>query len=220
MKLIEAKIRIDKLTGKRFSEILLPVDWENFIINKGKAGQILECLLGMLLSNRNLDFEDGELKTNKCDACGKPKETMAITQISSHIDEFISNPPKCFEETHLYEKISNFLYVPVCKDGSLENWFFMPCKHVNLSEPKFAKLRAILESDYYSICAQLRKQVEAEKNLHTANGIFLQVRTKDSKDKYGNYHEINSNIFEQTVSDKNRAFYFKKEFMFYLNIGG
>ena len=219
MKLIEAKNKLDKLAYKKFSEILLPYELENIKINKGKSGQILEIHLGMVLSNRNLDFEDGELKTNKCDACGNSKETMAITQISSHIDDFISKPPKDFEKTHLYEKIFNFLYVPVCKEGFPENWFFMPCKHINLSEKNFEELRKILEEDYYCICAQLRQQVESAQTLHTANGRFLQVRTKDSKNN-GKYHEINSNIFKITVSDKNRAFYFKKDFMSYLNTGG
>ena len=218
MKLSDAKNKLDKLTGKKFSEILLPVALENIKINKGKSGQILENLLGMKLSNGNLDFEDGELKTNKCDACGNSKETVAITQISSHIDNFISNPPKKFEETHLYEKISNLLFVPVCKDGSPENWFFMPSRHVDLSKNK--ELHRILEEDYYSICAQLRQQVESGDNLHTANGKFLQVRTKDSTDSSGNYHSIYSNNFNRIVSDKNRAFYFKKDFMSYLNTGG
>ena len=54
-----------------------------------------------------MDFEDGELKTNKCDASGKPKETVFITQIAGVIDELIEE--KTFEETHLYEKINNIL---------------------------------------------------------------------------------------------------------------
>lgn len=92
------------------------------IVNKGKTGQLLELALGMHLSSTNLDFEDGELKTNKCDAYGNPKETVFITQISSVIDELINQRP--FEDTHLYEKISNILYVPVCKDGDPRTWMF------------------------------------------------------------------------------------------------
>ena len=99
---------------------------------------------------QNLDFDDGELKTNKCDNAGNPKETVFITQISSVIDELIQERP--FEETHLYEKISNILYVPVCKDGSPKDWMFLPSIHIDLRSPRYAQLRDIWRSDYYSIC--------------------------------------------------------------------
>ena len=55
-------------------------------------------------------IENGELKTNKCDAFGNPKETVFITQISGIIDELIEERP--FENTHLYEKIKN-IYVGI-----------------------------------------------------------------------------------------------------------
>ena len=48
--------------------------------------------------------------------------------------------------------------------------------------------------------------------LHTANGKYIQVRTKDSKP----YHPIYSEKYGREISDKNRAFYFKKEFMKYI----
>ena len=116
MKLEEACKRFNKISEIRFGELFSPSDMESIIINKGKTGQLLELALGMRLSSANLDFEDGELKTNKCNANGKPKETVFITQISSIIDELIQEKP--FEKTHLYEKIRNILYVLVCKDGN------------------------------------------------------------------------------------------------------
>ena len=48
-------------------------------LNKGKTDQLLELSLGMHLSSSNLDFDDGELKTNTCDAAGNPRETVFIT---------------------------------------------------------------------------------------------------------------------------------------------
>ena len=85
MKLIEAQTRIEKLAHIPFKEYLSPDQVQDAMmkINKGKTGQLLELTIGLNLSNTTLDFEDGELKTNKCDRTGKPLETMFITQTAS-----------------------------------------------------------------------------------------------------------------------------------------
>lgn len=214
MKLEEACERFNEISGIRFGNLFSPSDMESIIVNKGKTGQLLELALGMHLSSTNLDFEDGELKTNKCDASGKPKETVFITQISSVIDELIQE--KTFEETHLYEKISNILYVPVCKDGDPKTWMFLPSININLNKSKFSNLKKIWESDYYSICRQLRNHIETSSDgfIHTSNGEHIQVRSKDAKDSNGNYHPIYSNIYRRYVSNKNHAFYFQKQFVY------
>ncbi len=118
------------------------------------------------------------MKTNKCDNAGNPKQTVFITQISSVIDELIQERP--FEETHLYEKISNILYVPVCKDGNPKDWMFLPSIHIDLSSPRYAQLRDIWRSDYYSICRQLRMHIETspDRRIHTSNGQHIQVRSR------------------------------------------
>ena len=113
MKLKEAQEKINKLANIPFNELFSESQLSNIIINKGKTGQLLELALGMNLTNANLDFEDGELKTNKCDKTGKPLETVFITQINSVIEQLLEKVK--FEKTHLYEKIDNLLYVPVCK---------------------------------------------------------------------------------------------------------
>lgn len=89
MRLQEACEKFNSLAGIRFGKLVSSSDMDWIIINKGKTGQLLELALGMNLSSTNLDFEDGELKTNKCDSRGNPKETVFITQISSVIDELI-----------------------------------------------------------------------------------------------------------------------------------
>ena len=43
---------------------------ERYYYSQRKTGQFLELALGMNLSSADLDFEDGELKTNKCDKNG------------------------------------------------------------------------------------------------------------------------------------------------------
>lgn len=210
MRLEEACNRFNKLAGIRFGDLFSPADMNMIIINKGKTGQLLELSLGMNLSSTNLDFDDGELKTNKCDAAGNPRETVFITQISSIIDELIQERP--FEQTHLYEKISNILYVPVCKDGDPKNWMFLPSIHIDLASPHFSELRNIWRNDYYSICRQLKRHIETSPDgfIHTSNGQHIQVRSKDSKP----YHPIYSSIYGRYVSDKNHAFYFQKQFVY------
>ena len=214
MKLIEAQTRIEKLAHIPFKEYLSPAQVQDamMIINKGRTGQLLELTIGLNLSNTTLDFEDGELKTNKCDRTGKPLETMFITQTASIIDELLSK--RRFQETKLYEKFQRLLYVPISKEGSPAEWMYLSPIQVDLSLPKYASLAAQLEADYYNICEQLNEQLSASNRstLHTANGEFIQIRTKDSKP----YHPIYSNIYNREISDKNRAFYLKKEFMKYI----
>ncbi len=213
MKLKEASERLNNLTGIRFMDLFTPEELNMIIKNKGKTGQLLELALGMKLSNSNTDFEDGELKSNKCDAYGNPKETVFITQISKIIDDLISQ--KDFEDTHLYEKIDNILYVPVCKDGNPEDWMFLPSIHIDLTLPKFMCLKELWKNDYISICQQLRYHIENsdDEYIHTSNGKHIQVRSKDYKDRNGNYHPIYSNIYKRYVSNKNHAFYFQKQFV-------
>lgn len=211
MKLIEAQTRIEKLAYIPFKEYLSPTQLQDamMIINKGKTGQLLELTIGLNLSNTTLDFEDGELKTNKCDRTGKPLETMFITQTASIIDELLS---KCqFHDTKLYKKFQRLLYVPISKDGDPANWMYLAPIQVDLSLTKYHTLAQQLEEDYYNICDQLNQQLSESSTatLHTASGKFIQIRTKDSKP----YHPIYSDIYGREISDKNRAFYFKKDFM-------
>ncbi|MGL5717023.1 MAG: MutH/Sau3AI family endonuclease, partial [Paraclostridium sp.] len=136
MILNDAKVRIDALAGEKFGTFLTDEQMSDIKRNKGKSGQLLEITLGLNLSNTNLDFEDGELKTNKCDSSGKPLETMFITQIAKIIDELLSE--KNFYESKLYNKIENLLYVPIDKESDEPSeWSYLNCTHVNLNETKF-----------------------------------------------------------------------------------
>ena len=209
MKLIEAIERLEPLVNKELGEILNIEDMVDIIKAKGKTGQLLEKALGLSNSSNNLDFEDGELKTNKCDKFGNPKETMFITQISSIIDDLVQE--KNFYKTHLFEKISNILYVPICKEGKPEEWFFLNYTCFNINDPKFITIKKQLEEDYYSICKQIKFHIEnsIDGYIHTSSGKYIQIRSKDSVP----YRPIYSNIYSKNISNKNHAFYFKKEFM-------
>lgn len=210
MKLKEAQEKIIKICNVPFSELFDESDFPMIIKNKEKTGQLLEMALGKRLDSANLDFDDGELKSNKCDANGKPLETVFITQISSVIDELIDEKP--FEKTHLYEKINNILYVPVCKEGDPHDWMFLDAIHIDLTNPAFSSLLKIWKDDYYSICRQLKEHIETSRDgfIHTSNGKHIQVRSKDSKP----YHPIYSARYCREVSNKNHAFYFQKQFVY------
>lgn len=214
MYLQEAKEIIQKLSGIPFSKLFSENDFESITRNKGKAGQLLELAIGKKLDNCNLDFVDGELKTNKCDSFGNPEESIFITQISNCIDELLTN--KRFEETHLYAKINNLLYVPVCKEGESYSWKFLDPIHIDLNRPEFSELMNIWRKDYYSICMQLNQHIKTSPDgfIHTSNGKHLQIRSKDSKRKDGSYNEIYSDFYKKTVSNKNHAFYFQRKFIY------
>ena len=85
MKLKEAQEKIIKLCNIPFSEIFTDADFETIIKNKGKTGQLLELALGKKLDSFNIDFEDGELKSNKCDAIKMPLRRLLLLVIISSI---------------------------------------------------------------------------------------------------------------------------------------
>ena len=212
MKLIEARKKIEELAYIPFKKYLTEEQFNNIVINKGKTGQILELTIGLQLSNTTLDFEDGELKTNKCNQYGHTTETMFITQVASSIDNLLTSQP--FLDSKLYKKIQHLLYVPISKDGTPDEWMFLNPIEINLKLPKYRELAQQLETDYYDICDILNDQLcrSSTATLHTANGKFIQIRTKDSKP----YHSIYSTTYNRVISDKNRAFYFRTEFMNYI----
>lgn len=208
MKLIEAYNIIKQISNQRFGVLIAEDCFSDIVKNKGKAGQILEkIILHLNLSSTLRDFDDGELKTNKCDAAGKPLETMAITQISSIIDSLILAEP--FEKSNLAIKIFNFLYVPIVREGDSHNWFFMEPIHVDFSDLKYMDIWKQIEEDYYTICEKIKSDIETKGTISTSNGKFIQIRTKDSVP----YHPIFSKIYGKNISNKNYAFYFKKEFI-------
>ena len=209
MKLSEAKDIIQQISNIPLGQ-LIPneTEFSDIVKNKGKAGQILEkIILHQNLSSSLRDFEDGELKTNKCDSDGEPMETIAITQISSIIDDLIENQP--FINSRLAQKISNILYVGIVREGDSHNWQFLTPIHIDFSDTKLATIWAQLEEDYNTICKKIKTDLDNGKNISTSNGKYIQIRTKDSQP----YHPIFSNIYNRQVSNKNYAFYFQKDFI-------
>jgi len=208
MKLKDALPKLDKIINIPFKELYSSNELKDIIIAKGNTGKLLEKILGLPPGNSLRDFEDGELKTNKCDANAKPLETMFISQISSRFDELLDENLS-FKESWIYKKIKRLLYVPVVKvDGNPDNWYFLPYRYVEISEN--GELYSQLEKDFTDIKEQIKEHLNsADGFIHTSSGKYIQIRTKDAKP----YNPILSKQLKREVSNKNFAFYFKKDFM-------
>ena len=59
MKLHEAERKLNEIANIKFKDLFTAEELQTIIVNKGKTGQLLELALGMKLSNKNRDFEDG-----------------------------------------------------------------------------------------------------------------------------------------------------------------
>ncbi len=203
MRLVDALPRLESLYKVRFSELFEKCDMET---DKGRVGKLLQGLLGMLHTGRLLDFDDGELKTNMSNPSGKPLETMYISQISKKIDFLLNRG--AFRESWIYSKIRDLVYLPVVKEGNPPEWYFLFPIHVQIREGD--QLFQQLSIDFDNITRKMVLDVEeGDGYLHTSSGEFIQIRTKDSKP----YFPIHSEKYGRYVSNKNFAFYFKKEFM-------
>ena len=215
MLLNQSLTKLKKLKGKTVGNLLseFKSNIKEFKINKGGIGQMLLLYLGLPLDSKLTDFDDGELKTNKTDKDGNSKETIFITQISSIIDELISDNPKNFYQSNLFKKIKNVALVGICKDDkNYNNWKFTYFYNFNYQHNK--ELFEEFNNDYITICDQLKRHIETseDKFIHTSNGKFIQIRSKDSKP----YHAIFSKERGRYISNKNHAFYFKKDLTKYL----
>lgn len=208
MSLAEALPLLQAACNRRFGELFVNHP-EDLRTNKGHAGQLLLRYLGLCLDSAVCDFSDGELKTNQANPDGTPDQTMWICQINSMFDTLVSVPPTPFEKSYLHQKIRNLLYLPVVKQSkSAADWYFQRVVHIQ--SPPGSALFDIFKKDYETICAGIRAHLaNGDKMLHTTNGKYLQIRTKDS----GSYTPIYSSEYGRLVSDKNFGFYFQRQFM-------
>jgi DNA mismatch repair protein MutH len=208
MKLEDAIPKIEKFIGIKFKDIYTIDELRDIKIAKGNTGKLLEKIIGLPAGNTLRDFENGELKTNKCNETGKPLETMFISQISNRFDELLDESLK-FKDSWIYEKIQRLLYVPVVKtDEDPDNWYFLKTVFIDISQNE--DLYNQLKSDFEQIKQKVTEDVNSGDNfIHTSSGKYIQIRTKDAKP----YNPIFSNRLNREVSNKNFAFYFKKDFM-------
>ena len=151
--------------------------------NKGVRGQLLELALGIPNSSKLTDLVDGELKSYT------KGESVAVTQLRHTLTEVFNKTP--FNQSKLGIKISRTLYVAFDRNNNF------------LGTATHTKTNPLIEEDYKDICDYIRNTTTL-KTFTGRNGI-LQIRTKDSKDRNGNYHPI---IWEgKEISNKGFAFY-------------
>ena len=155
--------------------------------NKGVRGQLLELALGIPNSSKLTDLVDGELKSFT------KGESVAVTQLRHTLPEIFNNTP--FNKSKLGIKISRTLYVAFDR----QNNFLGTATHTETNK--------LIEGDYQYICEIIRHRVRlvgSEMCIRDRNKV-LQIRTKDSKDRNGNYHPI---IWKgEQISNKGFAFY-------------
>ena len=158
--------------------------------NKGVRGQLLELALGIPNSSKLTDMVDGELKSFT------KGESVAVTQLRHTLPEIFNNTP--FNKSKLGIKISRTLYVAFDRNNN----FLGTATHTETNNPT-----VLIEGDYQYICEIIRHRVANGLPLTTITGLnkVLQIRTKDSKDKKGNYHPIKWE--GKQISNKGYAFY-------------
>ena len=151
--------------------------------NKGVRGQLLELALGIPNSSKLTDLVDGELKSYT------KGESVAVTQLRHTLPEIFNKTP--FNKSKLGIKISRTLYVAFDRNNN----FLGTATHTETNK--------LIEEDYNDICDFIRN-TKTLKTFTGRNGI-LKIRTKDSKDRNGNYHPI---YWEgKQISNKGYAFY-------------
>ena len=201
MKALEGYKKLIKIKGKRISEIK-DFKSKEAVINKGGFGQLIEKYIGLDNTSKHIDFIDGDLKTNKTNPIGIPMETIFITQIKSIIDEMLLSKKTTYQN-RIFKKIKNLLYVGVCKEprNNIQNWKITNVILINQkTSPLFYQQ---IEKDYFTICSKLKRHVNNTGMIHTSNGEYMQVRTKDSKP----YKPIYSENLKTNISNKNFALY-------------
>lgn len=160
--------------------------------NKGVRGQLLELALGIPNSSKLTDMVDGELKSFT------KGESIAVTQLKHTLPQIFDKTP--FSQTKIGIKLQQTLYVGFDR----QNNFLGTTTLTPDTAPEHYEL---LQNDFDFIANRIRESFYNKSELHTINGIngLLQIRTKDSKDRNGNYHPIYWK--GQKMTNKGFAFY-------------
>ena len=166
--------------------------------NKGGRGLWVEEQLGMKQSSQLNDFEDGELKAFK------EGQTIAVTMVQHCLDEIFDRSVS-YSESNVGKKLYNVLFVKFAKTGEF-------VKSLVTNSQIHRELHYKLSEDYNYICAEIRRRYDNNEELTTINGKhkLLQIRTKASKTRLGNYVPLEYN--GKRLKDKAMAFYLTRTF--------
>ena len=172
--------------------------------NKGGRGLWVEEQLGMKQSSQLNDFDDGELKAFK------EGQTIAVTMVQHCLNEIFDRGVS-YSQSNVGKKLNNVLFVKFAKTGEF-------VKSLVSNSQIHRELHYKLSEDYNYICDEIRRRYELGKELTTINGArdkngvhkLLQIRTKASKTKLGNYVPLEYD--GKRLKDKAMAFYLTRKF--------
>ena len=166
--------------------------------NKGGRGLWVEEQLGMKQSSQLNDFDDGELKAFK------EGQTIAVTMVQHCLDEIFDRSVS-YSESNVGKKLYNVLFVKFAKTGEF-------VKSLVSNSKTHRELHYKLSQDYNYICAEIRRRYDNNEELNTITGLnkLLQIRTKASKTRLGNYVPLDYN--GKRLKDKAMAFYLTRKF--------
>ena len=166
--------------------------------NKGGRGLWVEEQLGMKQSSQLNDFDDGELKAFK------EGQTIAVTMVQHCLDEILDRSVS-YSESNVGKKLRNVLFVKFAKTGEF-------VKSLVSNSQIHRELHYKLSEDYNYICAEIRRRYDNNEELNTITGSngLLQIRTKASKTRLGNYVPLEYN--GKRLKDKAMAFYLTRTF--------
>ena len=166
--------------------------------NKGGRGLWVEEQLGMKQSSQLNDFEDGELKAFK------EGQTIAVTMVQHCLNEILDRGVS-YSESNVGKKLNNVLFVKFAKTGEF-------VKSLVSNSQIHRELHYKLSEDYNHICEEIRRRYDNNEELNTITGLnkLLQIRTKASKTRLGNYVPLDYN--GKRLKDKAMAFYLTRTF--------
>ena len=190
MLLEEAKIRLNSIDKNK-----APIPKKN----KGARGQWVEQQLGLDLGSDLLDFDDGEGKSFT------KGQTIAVTMLQHCLPE-IMDKSISYSQSKVGKKLERVLFVGFEKNTGI----YADTRVFTVEE--YAHLFYKLSEDYNYICEEIRRRFYSNQELNTITGPnkLLQIRTKASKTKLGNYVPLEYN--GKRLKDKAMAFYLTRTF--------
>ena len=166
--------------------------------NKGSRGQLIEKALGLPNSSKLTDLVDGEIKSFTVG------ESIAVTSLKHCLSDIIDGTVE-FEDSKVGQKLAQTIYVGFTRDNEYVGTEL-------LNEEVDPQHYQELAEDYGYIAAHIKAAYATGSELHTITGPnkLLQIRTKASKNKHGEYTPLCYNGVE--LKDKYMAFYLLADF--------
>lgn len=194
-------IFMNKLTVAEIENQLANFDFSQFQKpgrNKGLRGQLIEEALGIPNSSNLKDLVDGELKSFTVG------ETIAVTQVKHCLKEILEDKVE-FDNSKVGKKLEKTIYIGFTRKNDYVG-------HMTTHSETHSEHYHKLAEDYGYICAQIKLSYSEGQELNTITGPnqLLQIRTKASKTKRGDYTPMCYNGIQ--LKDKGMAFYLLSNF--------